>query len=245
MTYFTTKGGVKLFYNYHSVNNKPTLVFVHGLAANSNVWRSYINKFKGEFSVLSFDLRGHGNSSRTESYPIENFSKDLRDLVKHLKIQDHFLFGYSLGGLIVSDYIDRYNIGPKGVVLISPLAGYGDSRSAFLLGIRTSTLFPSFIFKFCTKFKFLLSKNLYSYISSLAKTSHKAILKIVNGLKDYGSIKKVNGKKLIIIAEKDQLIKNEIKKVYSDYVSINSDHLAIIKEDKKIDEIIDDFLKNT
>ena len=249
MAYFKTKEGVELFYQYSPTKNKPTLIFIHGLAGNNGVWRGYVNHFKNDFGVLSFDLRGHNKSSCAQNYRIQDFSSDINSLIKHLKIKEYFLFGYSLGGLIVSDYVNRYKAKPKGIVLISPLFDYGDLSKSFWIKFKLATLFPQFTFKLLVKLKFLFVRNVFSYISSLAKTSHQAIFEILNNLKTYGEIKnlntnKPNTNKLVIIAEKDQIIKNGIKNIYSNYVSVNNDHLAIIKEDKGIIKMVGGFLKS-
>ncbi len=244
MAHFTTKEGVKLFYQCSLIKNKPALVFVHGLAGSGNVWRSYVNQFNKQFGVLSFDLRGHSKSSCAEEYHLKDFSKDLHELIQHLKIKDKFLFGYSLGGLIISDYIVRYKVKPKGIVLISSLFDYNDLRNSFWIKFKFATIFPQFVFRFLIKFKSLFERNLYLYFNSLAKTSHQAIFGILNSIKNYGQIKVLNDKKLIIVAEKDNVIKNLIKEVYPNYTSINSDHLAIIKEEKKIIKVVKDFLES-
>ena len=40
----------------------PTLVFIHGISGSSSAWLLYEKKFKDQYNILTFDLRGHGNS---------------------------------------------------------------------------------------------------------------------------------------------------------------------------------------
>src|SRR3989338_796591 len=113
--YFQGSGGLKLFFRAHRVNNpKAIFILVHGLAEHSARYEKFSDFFTQQnFSVYSYDLRGHGLSSGRRGH-ILNFNEYLLDLKKfHALVKndennrDIFLLGHSLGGLIVLRYLQE------------------------------------------------------------------------------------------------------------------------------------------
>jgi pimeloyl-ACP methyl ester carboxylesterase len=101
--YFDSKG-VKIHYTVEG-KGEP-LILVHGLEANADLnWRwSGINRaLRKHFTVISFDLRGHGLSDKPRD-PVQygmEMTEDVVRLMDHLKIPKAHVAGYSLGGFIV------------------------------------------------------------------------------------------------------------------------------------------------
>ncbi len=81
----------------------PSIVFIHGFTTTSGFWRNQVDLLAKHYQVVSFDLRGHGDSSKPEgvSYTIETFSDDLVKLLGKLGIEEAVLVGLSMGGSIV------------------------------------------------------------------------------------------------------------------------------------------------
>ncbi len=78
------------------------VVLVHGLAANQAFWNlELVSSLAKEYRVTSFDLRGHGYSSRPATgYSPSDMAIDLRELMDHLNIDTAHIVGHSYGGLI-------------------------------------------------------------------------------------------------------------------------------------------------
>jgi acylglycerol lipase len=84
-------------------------------------WAKLLNE--AGYSVLTYDLRGHGKSGGPRGH-INSFNDYLDDTVILLKEADerfpglpHFLYGHSLGSIIVSNYVLRRKPKLSGVVL--------------------------------------------------------------------------------------------------------------------------------
>ena len=87
-----TRDGTKIYYRYHdAANSKPTLVFIHGLSGNHTVWKFSIEYFmRRGYSILAYDLRGHGNSSTDgdiNKFMIKNMTIDLNQIIKKEKVR--------------------------------------------------------------------------------------------------------------------------------------------------------------
>ena len=66
------------------------------------------------FRVITYDRRGFGKSSQpTAGYNYDTFAEDLHKLIRHLKLQDFTLVGFSMGGGEIARYLGKY--GSKGV----------------------------------------------------------------------------------------------------------------------------------
>ena len=89
-----------------------TLVLIHGLGLNRQIWEKYVKRLAGHYRVLDYDLYGHGESDRPPRTPsLSLFAEQLVGLLDELKIDRAVLVGFSLGGMInrrvAMDYPDR------------------------------------------------------------------------------------------------------------------------------------------
>ena len=89
------------------------LVFVHGGFVDSGMWEPQFEYFSQSFTVLRYDLRGHGKTGGTpkRDYSIELFADDLEGLLDSLNLKRVILCGLSLGGMVAQAFaiknIDR------------------------------------------------------------------------------------------------------------------------------------------
>lgn len=97
-----------LYYKkYKSSEERDWVVFVHGAGGSSSIWFSQLRDFKKHFNVLMIDLRGHGKSKDLlqkyyeEDYSFEFISKDIIEVLDHLKIDKAHFIGVSLGTIII------------------------------------------------------------------------------------------------------------------------------------------------
>ncbi|HJU07893.1 MAG TPA: alpha/beta fold hydrolase [Rhodanobacteraceae bacterium] len=83
-------------------SDAPALLFVHGFGQTRHAWRRSAEKLaEAGFRTLTFDLRGHGDSSRTADghYELQQFLDDLLDVSRSLP-EPPMLIGASMGGLL-------------------------------------------------------------------------------------------------------------------------------------------------
>ncbi len=78
----------------------PTVVLVHGIGSRGVSWFPVIDDLALSFRVVTFDLRGHGNSAKPDSgYLLPNYARDLDGLLTALDLDRPRVIGHSLGGL--------------------------------------------------------------------------------------------------------------------------------------------------
>ncbi len=112
---FTTPEGMRLATDIAGDPWRPRLIFVHGGGQSRRSWRRALrNMANAGFSVVSFDLRGHGESAWAEDgdYTLEAHVRDLTAIIDAMPSTPS-LVGASLGGRVALDAAAR--LGPERV----------------------------------------------------------------------------------------------------------------------------------
>ena len=88
-------------FKYFFKNPKfKTIVFIHGLGLNQDVWSWQVSLFKN-YNVLIYDLLGHGDSKDPEGeISLNLFADQLLQIINHIKLEKFVLIGFSLGSMI-------------------------------------------------------------------------------------------------------------------------------------------------
>ncbi len=91
--------GIELAYEVSGTG--PALLLIHGLGSCMQDWEPQVAAFSREYQVISFDLRGHGQSDKPAGpYSIPMFADDAAGLLQALGITRAHVVGISLGGTI-------------------------------------------------------------------------------------------------------------------------------------------------
>jgi 3-oxoadipate enol-lactonase len=87
---------------YRVSGQGKSLVFCHALATRQELWHRQRAALSLKFSIVSFDLRGHGESAAPGNgdYSFESQADDVVALMDHLNIDSAVLVGISVGGEI-------------------------------------------------------------------------------------------------------------------------------------------------
>jgi non-heme chloroperoxidase len=99
---------IHLYYEDHG-SGQP-IVLIHGYPLSSASWEKQVPVLlDAGYRVIAYDRRGFGKSSQpTSGYNYDSFAEDLHHVVRHLKLRDFVLVGFSMGGGEVARYIGKY-----------------------------------------------------------------------------------------------------------------------------------------
>ena len=128
---FTNFNGIVLHHEYlMEYADEPVVVFANSLGTDFRVWLPLIDELTENWSLLLYDMRGHGLSDAGQApYTIEDHAGDLIGLIDHLGIKSAILCGLSVGGLIVqSVYKLRPDLVEK-IILCDTAAKVGTTDS--------------------------------------------------------------------------------------------------------------------
>lgn len=126
--FFKAKDGIKLFYQIWTPSEpKAVIIIIHGAGEHSGRYRPVCEQcMKQNIAVVAPDLRGFGQSEGLRGHinTFQEYVDDLHALIEWVSVRfaflPIFLFGHSLGGLIVIRYSQIYDYETKGVILSAP-----------------------------------------------------------------------------------------------------------------------------
>lgn len=91
-----------------SGKSDTALLFVHGAFIDMGYWQSQVDFFKSKYKVIVLDLPGHGKSGKNRTvWSIQEYGKDVCEVIKQLKLQNIILIGHSMGGSIILEVTEQ------------------------------------------------------------------------------------------------------------------------------------------
>lgn len=268
MTILNSFDNIKIYYEFHK-GNKNTLIFVHGWTHNHTDWSQEVDYFsKKNYSVISLDLRGHGMSDKPEdisAYKIENFAKDINQLIIKYKVKNPILIGHSLGGMILLKFEQLFPKIAKGLVLIDTTYKNPLKHMFLLKQYNVTPLFKQ-LSNYIMSNKILQNKyskdvdfsklnnhsDFFYWFKGVINTPTKPLLACFNEMIMFDESKlidKINVSCLIIEGENDLVIPQKTAIYLYDHLKNselhiikNAGHNAPIQNQKKIIELIESFL---
>jgi pimeloyl-ACP methyl ester carboxylesterase len=95
--------------HYHTTGRGVPIVFIHPPLLTTQTFNYQKAQLSDEFQVITFDIRGHGESKPSDSpitYPL--IIEDIRRLLDFLNVDKAYLCGYSTGGSMVMEGLLTY-----------------------------------------------------------------------------------------------------------------------------------------
>lgn len=150
-------------------SKNPVVVLVHGLGDEaSTIWESTIELLKNDYCVVTFDLPGFGQSSKSnELYSPLNYAKFIHYVTQTYVKRPFHLVGHSMGGAIALKYTSMYPSDVASLVLVdaagilhrseynnflvqSGVNAFFDEQNGLIQGLQTQKV-TSFIDKMAEK----------------------------------------------------------------------------------------------
>jgi pimeloyl-ACP methyl ester carboxylesterase len=119
---------------HHEIQGEgPTIVFVHGLGATSNVWHAQRTTLSKNYRVIIYDRSGSGRSQQArEGYSIDAWTDELAGLLDYLAVPSAVVVGHSLGSMIAQRFAGKYSNRTKALVLAGGEAELGPEEKKAL-----------------------------------------------------------------------------------------------------------------
>lgn len=107
------------------------LALTHSLAMTGDFWNPLIDELGDEYSVLTWDCRGHGASGKPAGpYTAEQFADDLAAVFDAARWRKAICAGASMGGTVTLAFAAAYPEHVLGLGLIDTTASYGAGAPA-------------------------------------------------------------------------------------------------------------------
>jgi 3-oxoadipate enol-lactonase len=117
---------------YECIGRGPHLTLLHSVGLSTrDGWRYQCAELSKHFTVLSYDFRGLGQSSRGHGpLGVDTFMRDLEELLRQLGIARTALMGVSLGGFVAQEFALRNPATIVSLVLVSTTSRIDEGHAA-------------------------------------------------------------------------------------------------------------------
>lgn len=121
--------------SYEVVGRGPWVTLVHSIGLSTrHGWREQVPWLSQRYTVLSYDLRGLGESEAGAApLTVDTFVEDLRQLLGALGVERTILMGVSLGGLIAAGLAARHPELVRALVVVSAVARHAPEATRRLV----------------------------------------------------------------------------------------------------------------
>lgn len=114
----------------------PPLILIHGIGAARNTWRFAMPILARHFTVITYDLRGHGASPMpSEAFGLDELVEDLERVREMAGVERAHFAGHSLGGMIGPAYARRFPDRVLSLGLLSTAAFRTEQDSKAVCGV--------------------------------------------------------------------------------------------------------------
>lgn len=121
---------------YSISGDGPPLILVHGIGAARDAWRFMVPLLEENFTVVTYDLRGHGASpTPSVHFSLDELVMDLENVRQRAGFDRVHVAGHSLGGMIGPAYARAFPDRVETLGLLSTAAGRTAEDSAKVWGV--------------------------------------------------------------------------------------------------------------
>ena len=110
----------KVYYENYGDKKNPDILLIHGLMGSSTSFNDIIGLLEENFYITAIDLPGHGKSNLSINFNINEVSDVVEKFINHNFDDDLHIVGYSLGGTITNNLLNRGLTNIKSAVFIDP-----------------------------------------------------------------------------------------------------------------------------
>ncbi len=112
------------------------LLLIHGIGGLRALWRFMLPELSKHFTVITYDLRGHGESSvPDQEFGLDELVADLERVRERAGFEQAHFAGHSLGGMIGPAYARKYPDRVLSLGLFSTAAGRTEEDSKKVWGV--------------------------------------------------------------------------------------------------------------
>jgi len=244
--------------------SKQPIIFVHGFPYDHTMWDKQIGYLKDDYSCVTYDIRGLGNSDVGDGqYTMELYVDDLLAIISELKLVKPVLCGLSMGGYIAFRAVERSQE-TFGALIFCDTKAEADydegklNRASKIKQINEEGI-EAFVDSFVpTCFSKTAKENQSEIFNEVLNRCKKynplgvkgALISMLSRTDTSNYLGKINIPTLLIVGEKDSLTPPETMRVISEKIP-NSEfviirgagHMTPIEKPDAVNEAIESFLR--
>ena len=119
--------GLTYFYIEEGIDNKNTLILLHGNGESADIFLELIDKLKDKYHIYALDSRNHGRTTKTPNVTYIDIAFDVAVFIKKLNLKNISIYGFSDGAIVAlflasklyfeidNIYLSGVNLFPSGI----------------------------------------------------------------------------------------------------------------------------------
>ena len=116
---------------YEVSGQGPVIVFAHCLGGSRAHWAPVIARLAGRYRCIAYDLRGHGDSSRSPGpYTMAQLAQDALELLTACQVDKAVFAGISMGGMVGQELALLAPDRLSGLIVADSAAGFDAAARA-------------------------------------------------------------------------------------------------------------------
>lgn len=239
----------------------PWLTLIHHLSGDLSVWDQIAGYFRDEYTVLRYDLPGHGESAvPTDALSIEQLSDDLAELLTQLGAAKTHLVGLSVGGMIAeqfainhADRLETLTVVGAPAFTTADMKPDFDKRAANVRENGTASIVDETVNSVLTERYRRAHPEVVEHVGDMVtRTSVEGFARIAEAIRDFDvkhGVGSVTVPTLVIAGEHDKDLPPGQSKEVADAIAgarfemLDSAHLSPVEESQRFVGILETFLR--
>ena len=242
--------------SYRISGSGPAVVLLHGFLENKEMWSPIEELLNPDFTTLTIDLPGHGESEVLgEMHSMETMADIVRALLEFHQITTVSIIGHSMGGYVALAFMEQYKSMVRQLVLLNSTP-YADSEErrqnrdrALEIIPKNKELFIPMAIKnlFAEDTRMEYSEAIEQLIDDANDMDVNGIVAAIKGMRDREDrsemLKHFDGSKIIVAGTKDSVVPISDSRKAANYtgsklIEVESGHMTLVENVKEIIKIV-------
>ena len=271
MLHYYDYGEDELAYFYEgdneSVNNKPTMLLIHGFGEDHCIWKNQIKFLSQHYRVIAPNLPGVHCKTLTIHHShkpsISNYVEVLHDLMHSLHIEKYYIAGHSMGGYIGLAFADYYVNHVIGLALVHSTT-FEDSAAKKEIRLKVAEfiqeqgtrkfLEATYQNLFGNNFKKAHPDKIQDVIDSVSDISPEAMIQFVMAMRNRSAheqmlreqripIGMIVGEEDIAVPIEDSLLQTQLLPANNVIILKNVGHMGMLEATDQVNNALLKFIK--
>lgn len=124
------RDGVNIYFEDNGQG--PPVLLTHGYASTSHMWGGEVSAMSGDYRLMTWDMRGHGNTDSPEAqaqYSEASTIDDMAGILRQCGVDKAVIGGHSLGGYMSLAFSLKYPEMTRAIILLGSGPGYRNPKS--------------------------------------------------------------------------------------------------------------------
>jgi 3-oxoadipate enol-lactonase len=240
----------------------PWLTFIHQLAGDHSVWDQMAGYFREDYTVLRYDLRGHGDTAVSPSaFTIDDLADDLAELLDKVGAPSTHVVGLSIGGMVAqtlaahhADKVDTLTVVGAPAFIPDDARPTFSQRAAAVREKGTASLTDATLERWLTPAFRKAHPEVSEVIGeTIASTPAEGFARAAEAVSRFDVRDKLRGigkPTLVVAGEHDSGTPPAASKVVAETVPgaqfhlLDAAHLSPVEQSQRFSALLDDFLRN-